>query len=111
MASPAGSWQGRLQRVQHMTDEAHHAALAGDWETAIRQMDAAFSEAERSLKDLVNLARTVGGLSDAQVGTIRGTSASAVTQRFGARSRLLQQAMTAEWEAAQQEWRDHGGDI
>lgn len=91
--------------MQHMTGEAHRAALAGEWEQAIHQMDAAFAEAERSLKDLVNLARTVGGLSDARIGQIRGTSASAVTQRFGARSGLLRQAMTAEWEAAQREWR------
>lgn len=92
--------------MQHMTGEAHRAALAGDWEAAIRQMDTAAAEAERSLRDLVNLARTVGGLSDAQIGQIRGTSPSAVTQRFGARSRLLREAMTAEWEAAQREWRE-----
>lgn len=105
MESPAGPWHERLQRVQHMTGQAHRAALAGDWETAIQQMDAAAAEAERSLRDIVNLARTIGGLTDAQVGQIRGTSASAVTQRFGARSGLLRQAMASEWEAAQREWR------
>jgi hypothetical protein len=88
-----------------MTDEAHRAALAGEWEVAIQRMDAAYEEAEQALKNIVNLARTVGGLSDAQVGQIRGgKSASSVTQRFGARSGLLRQAMEAEWEAARREW-------
>lgn len=103
MESPAVPWQGRLRHVQKTTDDAHQAALRGDWKTAIQQMDEAFAEAEKALREVVNLARTVGGLSDAQVGQIRKTSASAVTQRFGARSGLLREAMQAQWEAARRE--------
>jgi hypothetical protein len=88
-----------------MTGDAHRAALDGDWETAIRQIDAAAAAAEKSLREIVNLARTIGGLSDAQVGAIRSTSPSAVTQKFGARSGLLREAMQKQWEVAQTEWR------
>lgn len=94
--------------MQHMTSEAHKAALAGEWAAAIRQMDEAATLANAALSDVVNLARTVGGLSDKQVADIRGTSPSAVTQRFGARSGLLRDAMAATWEAARTEWAKEG---
>lgn len=87
-----------------MTREAHLAALANDWVRAIRLMDAAAEQVERARKDVVNLARTIGGLSDAQVAEVRGVTASAVTQKFGARAGLLRDRMAAEWEAAQVEW-------
>ena len=90
--------------MQHMTHEAHRAALAGDWVKAIKLMDAAADQVEKSRKDVVNLARTIGGLSDAQVAEIRGVTASAVTQKFGARAGLLRDRMATEWEAARAEW-------
>lgn len=91
--------------MQRMTDEVAEAALSGDWATAVTIYGKIADEVQDTFRDLVNLARTVGGMSDAEVARLRGVSASAVTQRFGARSRLLQERMAADWEAAIAEWR------
>ncbi len=91
--------------MQQMEGEAFEAAIAEDWRTAILVSGQAADEADKAHRELVNLARTVGGLSDQAVADIRGTSPQAVTQRYGARSRLLRDAMTTGWQAAQAEWR------
>lgn len=89
--------------MQQMEDEAHRAALAGDWATAILVSGRAAEEADRVHRELTNLARTVGGLSDQAVADIRGTSPQAVTQRYGARARLLKEKMAEEWLTVQAE--------
>jgi hypothetical protein len=90
--------------VQQMNAEIKQACLAEDWDTAIQLAGDAADLAETVLRDVVNLARTVGRRSDARVAQVRGVSASAVTHRFGPRRDLLREAMTTAWEASRQEW-------
>lgn len=81
----------RLERVQHLVEQALKARTEGDWESAIRSL----AEAERLIqelnKDVVNEGRVKGGLSDQQVATLRGTSRSAVQQRFKSKAALLRE--------------------
>jgi hydroxypyruvate isomerase len=81
----------RLERVQHLVEEALKARSAGNWEAAIR----ALAEAERLVqelnRDVVNEGRVHGGLSDQQVAALRGTSRSAVQQRFKSKAALLRE--------------------
>ncbi len=81
----------RLERVQHLMEQALKARTEGDWESAIR----ALAEVERLVqelnKDVVNEGRVRGGLSDQQVAALRGTSRSAVQQRFKSKAALLRE--------------------
>lgn len=79
----------RLERVQHLVEQALKARAEGDWGSAISSL----AEAERLIQQLnnevVNEGRVKGGLSDQQVATLRGTSRSAVQQRFKSKAALL----------------------
>jgi hypothetical protein len=86
-------------------EQARDAAFAEDWETTIRAADQAEKAVKAAVRDLVNLARAVGQVSDVRVGQIRGTNGAAVTQRFGRRSDLLREATIAQFREFR---RDHG---
>jgi hypothetical protein len=93
--------------VQDMPPQVRKAVLAGDWKTAMDIAGAGAALWNAILADVVNLARTVGELSDPEVAQMRGTSASAVNQRFGPRAHLLRQKMQEELEqVAQQDEQD-----
>lgn len=89
----------RLERVQHLMDQAQTARTAGDWRAAIEAMDEAEALVGKALKELVNEARVKGRLSDGEIAEIRRTSRNAVAQRFGSRAALLREV-----------WPDRGAD-
>lgn len=87
----------RWKRIERLQADARQAALAEDWQQALTLYKELLTETRATVKDAVNFARTVGDLSDAKVGAILGTSASAVNQQFGTRASLLQQVMSAKY--------------
>lgn len=90
--------------MQDMPPQVRRAVLARDWKTAMDIAAEGASLWNAILTDVANLARTVGELSDPEVAQMRGTSASAVNQRFGPRAQLLRKKMYEEYEqVAQQE--------
>lgn len=89
--------------MQQLPPEVRDAVLAQDWQKAITLAEEGAAAWAVIVADVVNLARTVGEKSDADVARMRGTSASAVNQRFGPRATLLRQMMREEWERAAQE--------
>lgn len=87
--SDAPGLQERLERVQELMDQAIKAREAGDWRSAILALNEAEKLVDDVLKETVNEARVRGRLTDSQIAEIRGTSRSAVQQRFGSRAALL----------------------
>lgn len=82
-----------LLHVRAIDVALREAITADNWSAAIQRVDELVEQVHAALTDVVNLGRTVGDLSDADVGRLRNTAASAVAQRFGTRAALLEAAM------------------